>query len=191
MKARCIIGWCPLVLPFSVVQAATLKTTVTVLGSLDTQQAYLWFTPGYASTECEAQTTGRATNSYGSVTASANGSSSCQTYSQPAASGTTTYTGHVLYFQMPDARVIVAACDKRVNWTEWSGRRYRDCRAPQCTTCNAEITGEKVKITWPVSLDGSKNTSEIYRIQAVLRAQRVSFTQDRRTTELSALCSIS
>ncbi len=85
---------------------------------------------------------------------------------RPAASGTTTFTGHVLYLQMPDSRVIVASCDRR--WSGWTVGGYRECREPQCTKCNAEISGDKVKIEWSVSIDNSKSQSETYKIRAVL-----------------------
>ena len=80
------------------VAARAIETKVTVLNSLDTTQTYQWFRPGYASSNCA----GRATANAFESSVSASGSSECEAYLRPATSGTTSFTGHVLYLQLPD-----------------------------------------------------------------------------------------
>ncbi len=146
------------------VAARALETKVTVLQSLNTTQTYQWFRPGYASSNC----TGRATANASGSSVSANGSLDCEAYLRPPTSGTTRFTGHVLYLQLSDYRVIVVSCDRKVTWTDWNSM-WRDCRLPQCTTCDATISGNKVKLSWPVSLDGRKKKGETYKIESVLQ----------------------
>jgi hypothetical protein len=45
---------------------------------------------------------------------------------------------------------------------------YRSCRIPLATKIDAEFSGDKAKLRWPVSIDGKKWESETYKILAVL-----------------------
>jgi hypothetical protein len=70
---------------------------------------------------------------------------------------------------MPDKRIVIATCEKKTNWTDWSTTApYRSCRHPLTNDVDAEFDADHVKLFWVVSLDGTKKKSETYKIAGVL-----------------------
>jgi len=131
---------------------ANEKTTVKIISSTDTTSTYVMAAPGSQSANC----TEAANSVY------------CTGQSLPAITRNMNVKGHVFYLQLPDNRVVIAACDAKTNWTEFHQGFYRDCRAPVVDTVEAEISGDKVKLIWSVSLDGKKTQNETYKILGVL-----------------------
>jgi hypothetical protein len=86
----------------------------------------------------------------------------------PALSATFQVQGATLSLLLPDSRIVVVNCDAKANWTNWHQGVYRDCRVPAADTVDAEFDGDKAKLIWSVSLDGSKKESETYKIIGVL-----------------------
>lgn len=80
--------------------------------------------------------------------------------------------GHELALQLPDGRTVAVACRQKTNWTDWSQGALRDCRIPLGDTAQADFDGNKVKLSWPVSLDGKKTESETYEIVEVEAAPK-------------------
>lgn len=128
------------------------KTTVRIISGTDTTSTYVMAAPGTQSANC---------------TEVAN-SVNCTGQTLPAITRNMNVKGHVFYLQLPDKRVVIASCDAKTNWTDWHQGYYRDCRAPVVDTVEAEISGDKVKLIWSVSLDGKKTQSETYKILGVL-----------------------
>ena len=128
------------------------KTTVRILSDTDTTSTYVLATPGSQSASCVA----------GSNFANCTGTTI------PAIMRNMNVKGHVLYLQLPDNRVVVTSCDAKTNWTDWHQGVYRDCRRPVADSVEAEISGDRVKLIWSVSLDGKKTQNETYKILGIL-----------------------
>jgi hypothetical protein len=128
------------------------KTTVRILSGTDTTSTYVLTTPGSQSANCVA----------------GSNSAICVGTTIPALTQNLNVKGHILYLQLPDKRVAVVSCDAKANWTDWHQGAYRDCRRPIADTVGAEISGDKVKLVWSVSLDGKKTQTETYKILGIL-----------------------
>ncbi len=137
-------------------QAKKLKLSVHIVGSQTTSGTGTYTVPGYASANCNLYDYG--TSAY----------ANCFGASTPARTFTYTIQGATLSLLLPDERIVVVTCEKKTNWTEWSMRWYRDCRIPAVSELTAEFEGDKAKLEWSVSLDGSKKKSETYKIVAIL-----------------------
>ena len=73
-----------------------------------------------------------------------------------------------LLLLLPDGRSAAVFCG-----THFSGlyqSRRHDCKYPEVDELEADFSGEKVKLTWGVGLDGKKKVSETYLIQKVYPA---------------------
>jgi hypothetical protein len=128
------------------------KTAVRIISETDTTSTYVVATPGSQSANCTGGTS----------------SVNCTGMTLPAIARNMDVRGHVLYLQLPDKRVVVASCDAKPNWTDWHQGMYRDCRLPVVDSVEAEISGDRVKLIWSVSLDGKKTQNETYKILGVL-----------------------
>ncbi|WP_152982552.1 hypothetical protein [Stenotrophomonas humi] len=144
------------------------RMTVTVIDRQDSAQDYAYSVPGISN----SYTTGSAQCSgYGS-SANCSGTANTSTVSAPGFVGTYQVRGATLSLQLPDGRIAVANCAAKMNWSEWSNpSMYRSCRIPMSSTVSAEFSGDKVKLEWPVSIDGKKLQKESYKILAILDAQ--------------------
>lgn len=101
-------------------------------------------------------------------------------------SGSTTTTGTVIpprqvsfsvrgatfSLQLPDGRIAIVNCESKFKerFAGPVGNR-RSCRMPLVDDIQAEFDGDKAKLLWVVSIDGTKSESETYRILAVLNKQ--------------------
>ncbi|HEX2713333.1 MAG TPA: hypothetical protein VHM88_14130 [Candidatus Acidoferrales bacterium] len=142
------------------VGAKKLKVPVRIVEQRESGQEFVISYPGYQSANC----TGSA---YGSQTYAV-GQANCYGMSMPGGQRNYTVRGYALTLLLPDQRMVVVTCEKKTNWTEWSMNWYRSCRHPTTTTLDAEFNGDKAKLEWSVSLDGSKKQSETYKIVAIL-----------------------
>jgi hypothetical protein len=128
------------------------KTTVRIISGTDTTSTYVLAVPGSQSANC----------------VEGSNSVNCTGSTIPAIMRNMNVQGHVLYLQLPDKRVVVVSCDAKANWTDWHQGVYRDCRRPVADSVGAEISGDKVKLIWSVSLVGKKTQNETYKILGIL-----------------------
>ena len=73
----------------------------------------------------------------------------------------------MLTLQVPDRCIVVVEC-KPKDATGWSlTTSYRDCLVPPMDNIQAEFSGDKAKLKWPVSIDGKKLQSETSKIKVI------------------------
>jgi hypothetical protein len=68
---------------------------------------------------------------------------------------------------LPDGRRVGVYCNDHVIML---GPRVRACKNPEVNEFEADFSGEKVKLTWGVGLDGKKKISETYMVGPVYPA---------------------
>jgi hypothetical protein len=139
-----------------IVLAKTLRSSVEIVNRQASTSRYGYTVPGYANSNCNVYSAGNA--------ASAN----CSASGMPSRSVTFQVKGATLSLLLPDSRIVVVNCDAKTNWTDLHQGMYRSCRVPPVDAVEAEFDGDKARLTWSVSLDGSKNETETYKIIAVL-----------------------
>jgi hypothetical protein len=149
------------------VSAKTLTLAVRIVGRKANATRYGYVVPGYASSNCSVYSYGNAA------------SSRCSSSGIPALSASFQVRGATLSLLLPDSRIVVVNCDAKANWTDWHQGIYRSCRVPVSDTVEADFKGDKAKLIWSVSLDGTKKESETYRIIGVL-SRRPARTEDKR-----------
>lgn len=139
--------------------ASKIKLHVKVLTVLPASTTtYTWTTPGYGSANC-----------YGGA-----GQANCTATAMPATTHVRELTAYQVGLQLPDGRIVIAECEKKLNWTEWSTSPYRNCRRPEPGEADAEFNVDNVKIVQRIrkpSIDNSggvKTISETYKIAYVL-----------------------
>jgi hypothetical protein len=142
-------------------RAGKIKLQVSVIEALPASTAtYSWTTPGYGSASCSGGAW----------------SVSCVGTAVPPITNSTELVAYQVRLQLPDGRIVLAECGKKINWTDWSTTSlYRNCRRPEEGEADAEFDGDSVKIVQHIrrpSIDGSggtKTISETYRIRYVLQ----------------------
>jgi hypothetical protein len=142
------------------------KIQVEIIDRRESSSVYSYSVPGTTT----ANTYGNANcSTYGSYTNC--GTNSTTTFhTSPGHQGEYEVRGATFSLRLPDGRIAVVNCERKVNWTEFSPNWYRSCRQPLVNTIQAEFSGDKAKLRWPVSLDGRKFETETYKILAVLPA---------------------
>ena len=142
------------------------KLDVIVIDRKDVTSEYNYVVPGKISSN------GDASVNCTSIGTSTNCTASGENHKEfsPGMIGNYQLTGSTLTLQLPDGRLTIVNCDSKINFTEWTGQRYRSCRIPMVANITADFRGDKAKLSWPVSIDGSKMATETYKIIAVLDA---------------------
>ena len=74
--------------------------------------------------------------------------------------------GAVLVLKLRDGRLANVACESKYA-LQGNGVNRRSCRIPGGNQLWAEFQGDKAKLTWLVSLDGSKVESETYNLTGI------------------------
>lgn len=74
-------------------------------------------------------------------------------------------SGATLTLKLPDNRLVVANCSPKIKLIPIPGSR--SCLVPPINKIKVEFVGDKAKVEWPVSVDGSKAQKETYTILAV------------------------
>jgi hypothetical protein len=76
--------------------------------------------------------------------------------------------GATFTLQLPDGRLVIANCESKFE-EHMAGRagNRRSCRVPLIDTFEVDFKGDHAKLTWPVSIDGTKMQSETYKILGV------------------------
>lgn len=77
--------------------------------------------------------------------------------------------GATLSLLLPDGRVAVVNCESKYAPRGNSINR-RSCRIPYTEEVRAEFDGDKAKLSWVKSLDGTQTESETYKLLSVVAA---------------------
>ena len=107
---------------------------------------------------------GNATAAGTSTTASATSSGSSVYLPAHTVSGVLAHIEMTL--MLPDGRSVEVTCDDHFGKFAQS-RRY-NCKNPIADELDADFSGDKVKLTWGVGLDGKKKESETYFVGKVM-----------------------
>jgi hypothetical protein len=95
----------------------------------------------------------------------------------PASSRSYEVNGATFSLQLPDGRIAIVNCGSKapptgvavaVALAGGGAMNRRSCRIPLVNDIQAEFSGDKAKLKWPVSIDGKKSDSETYKILAVI-----------------------
>jgi hypothetical protein len=141
------------------------KFDVEIIDRQDNSSSYTYVVPGYAISN---STTNVNCTAY-SNSANCTGFTNATGLTTPGVAGSWEVHGATLSLRLPDGRIAVVNCTSKTNWNEWNNPSvYRSCRVPMVAHIQAEFDGDKAKLKWPVSIDGSKMQSETYKILAVL-----------------------
>jgi hypothetical protein len=129
-------------------------------------------TPGYAYTR----------NLPGVALSNGNSSANCSAYGNNANCSSSGNSGTVyvpprtvqgtLYGQnitllLPDGRKALVHCED--HYSKMTNGLHQ-CKAPAVDEIEADFSGKKVKLKWPVGIDGKKSESETYEIFKVISA---------------------
>lgn len=147
---------------------AAEKMNVIIIDRQDNNSQYTYVLPGFSSTTSNAIVTASAYGNSGSAI----GTSTSTTTNVPAMSVSYQVRGATLTLKLPDKRIVVVNCEKKINWGHVD--RYRSCRMPLVDEIEAEFKGDNAKLKWPVSLDGKKKKTETYKILAVFNKSETS-----------------
>jgi hypothetical protein len=115
----------------------------------------------------------------GIINVSINCSGTTQTTSvhTPASSRSYQVNGATFSLRLSDGRIAIVNCGSKapqagvavaVALLGGGVMNRRSCRIPLMNDIQAEFTGDKANLKWPVSIDGKKFDSETYKIVAVL-----------------------
>lgn len=141
---------------------STVRESVTIIKRAQSQSTYKYEVPGYTAWGCGADLFGQTGCTDG--------------VSPSLLVGEYNVSGATLSLLLPDGRVVVVNCvakrrylhSRRSDWRTNDFGNYRDCRQPPTDGVVVEFEGNKAKLIWPVSIDGTKMQDETYKIIAVL-----------------------
>ncbi|MGA7225332.1 MAG: hypothetical protein WBX16_20910 [Candidatus Acidiferrales bacterium] len=147
------------------VPAFAQKLAVKIINRQDSETEYTYVVPGYSSSNSNTNVNCSDTGS----DVNCNGSTHTSGLSTPAHEVSFTVRGATYSLQLPDGRVAVVNCESKFA-EHMAGRagNHRSCRMPIVDDIQAEFSGDKAKLIWPVSIDGKKMASETYKILGVL-----------------------
>jgi hypothetical protein len=161
------ILWAASIMSVCSVGLAATKLDVVVIAQQDNASEYTFVVDGSIVTEADASANCAALGQL----ANCAGSGSSTTTFTPAQERKFQVKGATLSLRLPDGRVAVVNCASKMNWTELTNPSpVRSCRVPLVKRISAEFNGDKAKLSWNVSIDGSKQQTETYKVIAVLDA---------------------
>jgi hypothetical protein len=160
-KRAVLAGSAILTLGISIVAAQPVD--VKVLDRQDNATEYTYVVPG--STNLESNTNVNCNGD--STNVNCQGSTTTTGSQMPARVGSYHVRGATLSLQLPDGRIAIVNCESRYA-LHMDAVNRRSCRVPLVNSLQAEFDGDKAKLTWSVSIDGTKMTTEKYRVLAVL-----------------------
>jgi hypothetical protein len=140
---------------------------VVIIERENSEASYSAVIPGSST----STTTGNA-NCYGyGNSASCSGNSTTRSANTPSRRVGYEVKGATLTLLLPDKRVAVVNCEsKYAPKGDYVNRR--SCRIPLVNEIEAEFSGDKAKLIWPVSVDGQKMESETYKVLGVFSADK-------------------
>ena len=150
----------------SVVAYAVQTLQVKIIDRQDHSTEYTYVVPGQANLNSNTNTNCIGTNNSVNCQGSTNTTGSVT----PARVGSYQVRGATLSLLLPDGRVAVVNCESRYALhMDYVNRR--SCRVPLVENIQAEFDGDKAKLTWSVSIDGTKTQTEKYKILGVFDKQ--------------------
>lgn len=138
------------------------KHRVRIVDRKDSHTEYSYFTPGYRTTS----TTGGTNCTGGILSANCTNNEQTTTVSTPPRSGKFRVQGATLALRLEDGRIAVVNCEYKPDFRPL--RSIRSCRIPLADDIDVEFDGDKAKLFWSISLDGSRLQSETYKILGIL-----------------------
>lgn len=150
----------------SVMVYAAQTLDVKIIDRQDRTTEYTYVVPGQANLNSST-----STNCIGNGdSVNCQGSSNTTGTITPARAGSYQVRGATLALLLPDGRVVVVNCESRYA-LHMDFVNRRSCRVPLVETIQAEFDGDKARLTWSVSIDGTKTQSEKYKILGVFDKQ--------------------
>jgi hypothetical protein len=137
--------------------------SVKIVKRQDGETAYNYSTAGRSDSTTETRT--KCRDGYSGTKCTETTSTS--TAFVPPVQGTYSVTGSTLSLLLPDGRVAVVNCTSKLSLFSPGPQTQRSCRIPPQDNIQAEFKGKNAKLSWPVSIDGSKFDSETYKILTV------------------------
>jgi hypothetical protein len=150
-----------LALSCHLLSAQTLR--VKIIHRVDNETEYTWSVPEYSV----ARSTANA-NCFGDTSVYCQGSETTTTSTTPAQSGSFHVRGATFLLVLPDGRGVVVNCESKFA-ERFAGRagNHRSCRIPLVDDIDLEFNGDKAKLKWSVSIDGTKIQSETYKVLGI------------------------
>ncbi len=142
--------------------ATKVTTKVTIIERQRTQTSYARDTPGSST----FTTVGDAGCGGYLGVANCTTTSTTRQVNTPARHMDYEVQGATLSLLLPDGRVVVVNCSSKYSPRADPIHR-RSCRIPVANQIEAVFEGDQAKLMWPVSLDGSKAESEMYKILGI------------------------
>ena len=140
---------------------AAEKMNVIIIDQQNRDTGYRYVVPGYSITPSNA-----AGSNKGAGNIASNGASNSSNKAT-ALGATESYLviGTTLTLKLPDNRLVVVNCGPKITWMPIPGSR--SCLVPPINKIKVEFIGDKAKLEWPISIDGTKAQKETYKILAV------------------------
>ena len=135
---------------------------VKIIDRHDNATQYTYFVPGYSNS-----TSNTSVNCFdGGVSVNCSGTTRTTGSEIPARTGSYQVQRSTFTLRLPDGRIAVVNCNGKYA-PKGDYVNKRSCRIPLVDEIQAEFTGNKAKLRWPVSIDGKKMESETYKILGV------------------------
>jgi len=159
---------------FAVAPAFAQKLSVRIIDRRNNDTDYTYVAPAVTNVTSNAD----ARCAGGSVSVNCSASSNTTQVRTPAQHVSYRVRGATFSLQLSDGRVAVVNCQSKSSdpvqeflnaFDDKSDPvARRSCRMPLVDDIQAEFSGDRAKLRWPVSIDGRKTESETYKILAVL-----------------------
>jgi hypothetical protein len=149
----------------AVLPAFGQKLAVKIINREEGEKQYTYVVPGYSSSN--SNTNVNCSDAGSNV--NCNGTTTTNGVSTPARVVSFNVRGATYSLLLPDGRVAVVNCESKfAEHMAGAAGNKRSCRMPIVDDIQADFSGDKAKLSWPVSLDGKKMASETYKILGVL-----------------------
>jgi hypothetical protein len=152
-------------LSLSMYAGEKLNVSVKIINRQNSDTEYTYVVAGYSTSKSNTNV-----DCFGTAdSVNCSGSTRTTGSNTPAQQVSYHVRGATFSLKLPDGRVAIINCDSKFA-EHFAGPRgnRRSCRMPLVDDIQAEFDGDKAKLKWSVSLDGTKIQSETYRILAVL-----------------------
>jgi hypothetical protein len=155
MDRRILIPITLVLMYFTASINAAEKMNAIIIDHQNHDEGYWYAVPGYSKQSSNAKELSAGVRN----NASNNKSGTLDT------TGAYQVRGATLTLKLPDNRLVVVNCSPKLKLIPIPGSR--SCLVPPINKIKVEFIGDKAKVEWPVSVDGSKSQKEIYTILAV------------------------
>src|SRR6476660_10541692 len=116
-------------------QSKKEQIKVHILDQKESEAEFAISYPGYQQSNCNVY-------AYGNQ-----GQVNCSSVANPGGQSEYKTKGYAITLLLPDKRIVIATCEKKANWTDWSTTApYRSCRHPLTNDVDAEFDADHVKL---------------------------------------------